>query len=131
LAQRTGGRQSLQPEAAFDANLGSQGAVREIGLPLVWLALLLLPLDIALRRLLFTRDQAAAALRKIGLGWLAPNAAGDLRPPAQVVTSAQTPLSGQPPARAAKPVKTPKPAPDLERLREAQERARRRARGEE
>jgi uncharacterized membrane protein len=131
LAQGTGGRLSLQPEAAFDANLSSQGAVREIGLPLLWLALLLLPLDIALRRLLFARDQTAAALRTIGLGRLAPNAAGDLRPPAQVVTSAQTPLSGQPPARAAKPVKTPKPAPDLERLREAQERARRRARGEE
>src|SRR5829696_712706 len=66
LASHTGGRMNLAPTAAFDANPSSQGAVREIGLPLLWLALLLLPFDIALRRLLFAPDQVAAALRKRG-----------------------------------------------------------------
>src|SRR5207247_7175749 len=33
LASRTSGRMNLAPAAAFDANLSSQGAVREIGRP--------------------------------------------------------------------------------------------------
>src|SRR5215213_1394384 len=67
LANRTGGRMNLAPAATFEANRSSQGAVREIGLPLLWLALLLLPFDIALRRLLFAPDQVAMVLRKVGL----------------------------------------------------------------
>ncbi|MEP7190496.1 MAG: VWA domain-containing protein, partial [Roseiflexaceae bacterium] len=128
LASHTGGRMNLAPTAAFDANLSSQGAVREIGLPLLWLALLLLPFDIALRRLLFAPDQVAAALRKLGLERLQ----GSSRKPqasipaiAAVAPSKQSPVPHQPPAD------PPKAAADIDRLREAQERARRRARGEE
>jgi len=131
LARDTGGRMSLQPAAAFDANLSSQGAVREIGLPLLWLALLLLPFDIALRRLLFARGQVAAALRRVGLGRLvrasSPKNQESL-PIDSSVPAASSVQKAQKPAKAPKPAK---PAPDLERLREAQERARRRARGEE
>jgi uncharacterized membrane protein/Mg-chelatase subunit ChlD len=128
LASRTGGRMNLAPAAAFAANLSSRGAVREIGLPLLWLALLLLPFDIALRRLLFAPDQVAAALRKIGIGTRrqASSVKNQATIPAAVVTSPK-----QPPPPLQPPADTPKAAPDLGRLREAQERARRRARGEE
>jgi hypothetical protein len=127
LSSRTGGRMNLAPAAAFDANLSSQGAVREIGLPLLWLALLLLPFDIALRRLLFAPDQVAMVLRKVGLRrrLQEPRTKNQEPIPASAVVSAKQPPPFQPPAD------TPKAAPDLGRLREAQERARRRARGEE
>jgi uncharacterized membrane protein/Mg-chelatase subunit ChlD len=128
LASRTGGRMNLAPAAAFAANLSSRGAVREIGLPLLWLALLLLPFDIALRRLLFAPDQVAAALQKIGIG--------TRRQASTIKYQATTPAAAvispkQPPPPLQPPTDTPKAAPDLGRLREAQERARRRARGEE
>ena len=128
LARGTGGRMSPEPAMAFDANTGSQGAVQEIGLPLLWLALLLVPFDIAVRRLLFGRGQVAA-LRRIGLarrlGTKNPEPRTENQEPR---TENQEPTTPAVPVRRAKP---PKPAPDLERLREAQERARRRARGEE
>jgi VWA domain-containing protein/putative glutamine amidotransferase len=132
LASRTGGRMNLAPAAAFDANLSSQGAVREIGLPLLWLALLLLPFDIALRRLLFAPDQVAAALRKIGMGRrqkprMGTHAVNQEPIPATPAVA----LPKQPPPALQPPAEMPKAAPDLGRLREAQERARRRARGEE
>jgi hypothetical protein len=127
LASRTGGRMNLAPAAAFDATLGSQGAVREIGLPLLWLALLLLPFDIALRRLLFAPDQVATALRRIGLRRSAqePRTENQEPVPAAAGVPPKQPPIIQPPAD------SPKATADLGRLREAQERARRRARGEE
>ncbi|MEO7909267.1 MAG: VWA domain-containing protein [Roseiflexaceae bacterium] len=128
LASRTGGRMNLAPTAAFDANLSSQGAVREIGLPLLWLALLLLPFDIALRRLLFAPVQVTAALRKVGLG---RRQASSINHQPSVPAVAAVAPSIQPPTAHQPPADTPKAAPDLGRLREAQERARRRARGEE
>ncbi len=133
LARATGGRANISPTQAFDANASSAGAVREIGLPLLRLALLLLPFDIALRRLLLTPGQQAALLRRFGLGRFAratPSLA-PARPPAEP----QAPPAPQDPTPA-RP-KREKPAPqsarhtELERLREAQDRARRRARGEE
>jgi uncharacterized membrane protein len=51
LAELTGGRNAPPAEAAFDPTAQAVGTVSEIGLPLLWLALLLLPLDIGLRRL--------------------------------------------------------------------------------
>lgn len=51
LAHITGGRASPPPEAVFDlAGLG-RGASRDLAQPLLWLALALLPLDVAIRRL--------------------------------------------------------------------------------
>ncbi len=51
LASTSGGR--IDPPAAtiFDTPTQAVGSVREIGLPLLWLALLLWPIDIGLRRL--------------------------------------------------------------------------------
>jgi hypothetical protein len=163
LARSTGGRASLTPATAFDTNLSSQGAVREIGLPLLWLALLLLPFDIALRRLLFARDQVAATLRKVGLARLVKlergTAEGVEGAEASREQRQQRPAKGsvagdgalragngdlQGQSDSSKPalqnpkskIQNPKSKiqngqPDLDRLREAQERARRRARGEE
>ena len=128
LARDTGGRTAPDPAAAFDPNRTSQGAVGEIGLPLLWLALLLLPFDIGLRRLLFARDQVAEALRRVGLGRL-------IREPRTAEPRTETPVPAAPleapkSAPSTKPPKAANPAPDLDRLRGAPERARRRARGE-
>jgi uncharacterized membrane protein len=137
LARATGGRLNPQPAATFDANGASQGAVREIGLPLLWLALILLPFDIALRRLLFAPDQVAAGLRRVGLGRLVRVPAAGDRPPTadrqpQPARGPAPPATApvQRPAAPAKPRRADQAA-EIERLREAQERARRRARGEE
>ncbi|MDZ4717295.1 MAG: VWA domain-containing protein [Roseiflexaceae bacterium] len=48
----SGGRVGPPASAAFDPSPQIVGSVREIGLPLLWLALLLWPLDIAVRRLM-------------------------------------------------------------------------------
>jgi hypothetical protein len=146
LASRTGGRVNLAPAAAFDANGRSQGAVREIGLPLLWLALLLLPFDIALRRLLFAPDQVAGVLRRVGLGrWVKrprtenghpqgqPRTAGD---PTLLSTATDRSIPQRSATQNSKLKTMPSSAAkgqnsELDRLREAQERARRRARGEE
>jgi len=49
LASISGGRVDPPATAIFDAPAQAVGSVREIGLPLLWLALLLLPLDIGVR----------------------------------------------------------------------------------
>jgi uncharacterized membrane protein len=51
LASISGGRVDPAATTIFDAPAQAVGSVREIGLPLLWLALLVWPLDIALRRL--------------------------------------------------------------------------------
>jgi hypothetical protein len=51
LASISGGRVDPPAAAIFDAPAQAVGSVREIGLPLLWLALVLWPLDIGLRRL--------------------------------------------------------------------------------
>jgi Mg-chelatase subunit ChlD len=67
LAQLTGGRVEPPPAEVFAPPAQAVGSVREIGLPLLWLALALWPLDIALRRLMLRLDDLApglAALRR-------------------------------------------------------------------
>jgi uncharacterized membrane protein/Mg-chelatase subunit ChlD len=142
LASHTGGRVNLAPAAAFDANGRSQGVVREIGLALLWLALLLLPFDIGLGRLLFAPDQVAGALRRVGLGrWVKEPRTEDREPrtagaPASLPTPTDRSISHQSATQNSKLKTMPSSAAkgqnsELDRLREAQERARRRARGEE
>lgn len=115
LANQTGGRTEPPPAAVYDDTPQRPVLVREVGLPLVWLALLLLPLDIAIRRL-FGRSR-----------WLG-----------QVVRPGQTPRpeeARQPASAKGKQKRETKeqvPQDDrLARLRERQEQARRRARGDE
>ncbi|MEN9937767.1 MAG: hypothetical protein RLZZ387_4346 [Chloroflexota bacterium] len=64
LAQITGGRADPPAADIFAPPLQEVGSVREIGLPLLWLALALWPLDIALRRLMLRLDDLAPALRR-------------------------------------------------------------------
>ncbi|HMQ34594.1 MAG TPA: VWA domain-containing protein, partial [Chloroflexaceae bacterium] len=59
LAALTGGRADPLPAALFASPGQPVGRVTEIGLPLLWLALALLPLDIALRRLFLAREALA------------------------------------------------------------------------
>jgi Mg-chelatase subunit ChlD len=65
LAELTGGREDPIAAAAFEPTGQAVGTVSEIGLPLLWLALLLWPLDIGLRRLhLRWADFAPVLLRR-------------------------------------------------------------------
>jgi uncharacterized membrane protein len=112
ITRLTNGRVNPQPERVFDVSGMSTGAVQEIAWPLLWLALLLLPFDVALRRL-FWRGMSGVAVQ---------------------TQPASAPAPKPKPAQRAQP--KPKPQQSkanerLEQLREAQERARRRARGEE
>ncbi len=70
IAAITGGADlTAEPAAVFAQDLGAQQATTDIWAGLVLLALLLLPLDIALRRLIITRSDVArlrAALRRGG-----------------------------------------------------------------
>jgi hypothetical protein len=68
LANATNGRVDPPANAIFDTLSQPVGAVREISIPLLWLALLLLPIDIALRRLFLRMSE------------ILPGFAGRLRP---------------------------------------------------
>jgi uncharacterized membrane protein len=133
-ARLTDGRVDLGPAQVFDATGVASGAVQAIARPLLWLALLLLPLDVALRRLLVRRQNVpafkGARVRERVASWRAERQAQPAVP--SVVTRSQaTPQQG---SASRPPVKPVGPGPSdnqLERLRAAQERARRRARGEE
>jgi hypothetical protein len=102
LAETTAGRQSPPPAAAFAPTAQAVGVVQEIGLPLLWLALLLWPLDIAARRVLLRWSDVAAVRER--LGWVrqrerAPRSAP--APAESTVARLQTARSRARPARAA------------------------------
>jgi hypothetical protein len=65
LAAITDGRVAPPPEASFAPTSQPIGEVREIALPLLWLALLLWPLDIALRRLMLRPSDLTPALGRM------------------------------------------------------------------
>lgn len=62
LASTTGGRLSPEAAAVFASTSQPVGVVQEVALPLLWLALLLLPLDVALRRFRMRRSDLRALL---------------------------------------------------------------------
>ncbi|MEI6777032.1 MAG: VWA domain-containing protein [Chloroflexales bacterium] len=64
LATLTGGRSDPPPASLFESAGQRVGQVSEIGLPLLWLALCLLPLDIALRRVFLRRDAFTLPARR-------------------------------------------------------------------
>ena len=117
LAHSTGGTKLEQPADAFAHNLAPVYSAREIALPLLLLALLLLPLDIGVRRLMLRRGDVGAATTWLRTARFAPEtpATDRLR---------QRDSRAKNPARGA-------PAEQIERLRAAKARARRKARGEE
>ncbi|MEI7643516.1 MAG: VWA domain-containing protein [Chloroflexales bacterium] len=64
LADLTGGRSDPPPASLFESAGQHVGRVSEVGLPLLWLALGMLPLDIALRRLFLRRAAFAMPARR-------------------------------------------------------------------
>jgi Mg-chelatase subunit ChlD len=118
LASISGGRADPPPAAIFEAPAQVVGSVREIGLPLLWLALLLWPLDIGLRRLHLRLSEylpGLAALRKRSRAAAAPTG------PDQAMTRlsaakrrAQVPshdIRTVPELRASPPTAAPPPSP--------------------
>jgi uncharacterized membrane protein len=156
LANTTGGRTIASGTEAFEPGGAVVTRAQEIGLPLLLLALILLPIDIGVRRLLLRREDFG------GIGtWFsrlrpapaaAPPAQNDAFarlqaarertrrvPPRTEATPQTETASPKPPAQppaAAPPASSPPPAASddndpLARLREAKARARRRAGGDQ
>jgi hypothetical protein len=121
LARGTGGRMNPAPAAAFDPNAAGAGAVLEIGLPLLWLALLLLPFDVGVRRLMFGLSVVRRPL----------SIAGDRRRQTQDSQLQMPVRQDLKLSERGQPTTDNGQRTNLDRLREAQEQARRRARGEE
>lgn len=65
VASISGGRIDPLPEAAFVSPNQNVGSVREIGFPLLWLALVLWPLDIAVRRVMLRMEDVAPWLERL------------------------------------------------------------------
>jgi Mg-chelatase subunit ChlD len=106
LARITGGRAEPAPAAMYVAPNQPVGIVQEMGLPLLWLALLLLPLDIGVRRLLLRRSDFAplfARLRRRNAAAPAP-AEPTL---ARLRTAVQTQRAAPRAARARAPIEAP------------------------
>lgn len=152
LAGLTGGAALSAATEAFAPTDRSVMRAQEIGLPLLLLALLLLPLDIALRRLMLRRSDFAAFAGRFNRRTPAPAARAEnpmldrlseAKQRATQRSTNDTPPAAAPPTRGEPPTPIP-PAPPptppdappatddpLERLRQAKERARKRAAGEE
>lgn len=65
VAGISGGRIDPPPETAFVSPNQNVGSVREIGFPLLWLALVLWPLDIAVRRLMLRMEDVTPWLERL------------------------------------------------------------------
>jgi len=158
LARLTKGRVLTKPAEAFAHNLAAVTQAQEIGLPLLILALLLFPFDIAIRRLLFRHrdfaeaqawfqahlphrlatvpaapDPTLARLAQAKQRATSPPKKPKLVPKAEDVVTSPQPSVPTPQQKVIEPKAAPSTTDldPLARLREAKERARRRARGEE
>jgi uncharacterized membrane protein len=144
LASLTGGSTLADGTQAFAPRDGNVARAQEIGLPLLILALLLLPLDIAMRRLMLRRSDVAAAGAALGARRQRP---ASVTPPANPTLDRLAGAKRRAGERLAPPPAAPSapsnddgplpPAPppaappaSLDRLREAKERARKRIEGE-
>ena len=65
VANISRGRINPSPETAFASPNQDVGSVREIGFPLLWLALILWPLDIATRRVMLRLEDVAPWLERL------------------------------------------------------------------
>jgi uncharacterized membrane protein len=83
LRNLTGGSELAAPAAAFDHTIANVVRAQEIAMPLLLLVLVLLPLDIALRRLLFQQRDVQQAQAWLGgrLRLAARGSAGDAASP--------------------------------------------------
>jgi hypothetical protein len=150
LASVTGGAELAAAADAFTSPGRAVTRAQEIGLPLLLLALLLLPLDIAVRRLMLRRSDLAAFGARFTRRTAPPPAPAatptldrlsEAKQRATPRRSSETPPTPPPAPTGASPHLPPTPPPQpptqspaddpLERLRQAKERARKRAAGEE
>ena len=65
VAGMSNGRVNPSPQTAFTSPNQDVGSVREIGFPLLWLALILWPLDIAVRRVMLRMEDVAPWLERL------------------------------------------------------------------
>jgi hypothetical protein len=126
LAATSGGRIDPPAAAIFDAPAQAVGSVREIGLPLLWLALLLWPLDIGLRRLHLRLGEylpSLAALRRRSRAGAVPDGPDEsmarLSAAKQRARSPSRDIRAVPELRAAGPTAAP-PQPEPGRATDAQ-----------
>lgn len=150
LASITGGAKLVAAADAFTSPGRAVTRAQEIGLPLLLLALLLLPLDIAVRRLMLRRSDLAAFGARFTRRTAPPSASAatptldrlsEAKQRATPRRRSETPPTPPPAPTGASPHLPPTPPPQpptqppaddpLERLRQAKERARKRAAGEE
>jgi hypothetical protein len=110
LSDTSAGRQSPPPAEAFAPTDQPVGVVQEVGLPLLWLALLLWPLDIASRRLLLRWGDLTFVRERLGRVWQRGDARPTPAPAESTVARLQTARSRARPARAAP--ERPQPAPE-------------------
>jgi uncharacterized membrane protein len=122
IARSSGGRVGIQPAESFTTGRAGRGATQEIGMLLLWAALSLLPFDIAIRRLFWRSDRGTRTTSPIDRAQTAD-------PPPAIASKPSTGSSPPPPITP--PSTSSSREAELARLREAQEQARRRARGEE
>jgi Mg-chelatase subunit ChlD len=144
LAQASGGQHLSQPPEAFRPLANSVSRAQEIALPLLLLALLLLPIDIGVRRLMLRRSDFAGAPGWVGGLTARPKPITTANPQMEDLRRAkaraaqrtdrgavaEAPPSTEAPA-VAPPAQVDADDAAIERLRAARDRARRRARGEE
>jgi Ca-activated chloride channel family protein len=135
LAHASGGARLSQPSEAFAPVPGDVSRAQEIALPLLLFALLLLPLDIGVRRLMLRRNDFASARARAGELIARPMPATGPNPQMEDLRRAKARAAQRmdrgAPAGTAPPTERSADEVALERLRDARERARRRARGEE
>jgi pyruvate/2-oxoglutarate dehydrogenase complex dihydrolipoamide acyltransferase (E2) component len=117
LSDTSAGRQSPPPTEAFAPTAQAVGVVQEIGLPLLWLALLLWPLDIASRRLLLRWSDMSFVRERLARAGQRSRAPRSTPAPAEsTVARLQTARSRARPARAAperqQPAEPRQPAPE-------------------
>jgi uncharacterized membrane protein len=110
LAALTGGRADTPPAELFAAAGQRVGRVSEISLPLLWLALALLPLDIALRRLFLRPRDLVPALARRPRPVAAPTVDETMARLQAARARTRKPSAPQPAQAAPAPPKPPAPA---------------------
>ncbi len=108
LAQRTGGTYGIAPRGAFAPPAHSPHIPRDISRALLWLAVLLLPLDVAVRRLAIGREELVALGQGVRL-FLGRWGASSRRPAPATLAHALIEKRRERPARPSVPLPPPVP----------------------
>jgi Mg-chelatase subunit ChlD len=126
LMQLTSGTRLTSPEQDVDHNLTSVRQAQEIALPLLLLALLLLPLDIATRRFMLHRRELADLRTRLHLPAIQRRKRGQSATGSQQAVASTAQKHHAPPGTE----QQEEPPDPMQRLQQARQRARQRMRGE-